>query len=277
MTFKFSNLLKINAIKVGVNLVCTWATSSNAIASGVTEKVQTCIELVCDVLEGILSWLFSLFAQKFEKACKLRRLALTNNFKWQSNEHCEVIQDWNRDNFVISKHEPIDFGSGLNGAKKHLYYRQCTEGDLSRLYLRVMYGLAEFAGVPIKEEPNPQIGTVWNSQHQYFGKYYPVSNKLNNRVSKSSFPFGLLCDQALNAAKQGEAAKIQQVLGTEALRRAFMELGLIHHSSDGESTAVVIKPFGPHTINGNYQREEYECEQDDHINNYGRHSDHSLY
>ncbi len=60
--------------------------------------------------------------------------------------------------------------------------------------------------------------------------YYPVTNKLNNRVSKSSFPFGLLCDQALNAAKQWEVAKIQQVLGSEALRRDFMELGLIHYS-----------------------------------------------
>ncbi len=103
-----------------------------------TEKVQTCIELVCDVLEGILSWLFSLFAQKFEKACKLSRLALTNNFKWQSNEHCEVIQDWNRDNFVISKHEPIDIGYGLNGVKSICIINNVPKGELSRLYLMVM-------------------------------------------------------------------------------------------------------------------------------------------
>ncbi len=29
---------------------------------------------------------------------------------------------------------------------------QSTEGELSRLYLRVIYELAEFAGVPIKEK-----------------------------------------------------------------------------------------------------------------------------
>lgn len=191
----------------------------------------------------------------------------------------EVSQGWNREDFAISEPEFIKVSSEFEAARKHLYYRKCTEGDLSRLYLRVMYGLAEFAGVPIKEEPNPQIGIVWNSSHQYFGLYFPVQRKITYSVHqrRESFPFGLLCEQTLDAAKRGEVEKIQRVLGSDAQRHNFMALRLIHHSADDSLTAEIFKPSAPHTINGNYQREEYECGQNDHVNDYGQYSDHSLY
>lgn len=39
----------------------------------------------------------------------------------------------------------------------------------------------------------------------------------------------------------------------------FMELGLIHHSSDIESTVIFV-PNKPHIVNNRYQRMESECE-----------------
>ncbi|WP_170968248.1 hypothetical protein, partial [Vibrio kanaloae] len=40
----------------------------------------------------------------------------------------------------------------------------------------------------------------------------------------------------------------------------FMELGLIHHSSDMDDVWGLITPNEPHTINNRYEREEYDGE-----------------
>jgi len=181
----------------------------------------------------------------------------------------EVSQGWSRDDFIIIEPKVVDVRRVTSVAQGHLIYRKRTEGDLSRLYLRVMYGLAEFAGVPITEEPDPDVGIVWNSKVGYYHNYFSVPNELNNHISRYCFPFGLLCEQTLAIAKEGDIDKIQQMLGSDAQRRNFMELGLIHHSSDDSSSMGILKPFSPHTINGHYQREEYECEQDAHNNDYG--------
>ncbi|MBD0787137.1 DUF2235 domain-containing protein [Vibrio sp. Y2-5] len=181
----------------------------------------------------------------------------------------EVSQGWSRNDFIIIEPKVVDVRRESSVAQGHLIYRKCTEGDLSRLYLRVMYGLAEFAGVPISDREYDN--EVWSCTKSNFDAHlhYPVQHVFNNDISKYCFPFKLLCEQALDTAKQGDAEKIQQMLGSDAQRRNFMELGLIHHSSDESKSMGILKPFSPHTINGNYQREEYECEQNAHINDYG--------
>ncbi len=197
---------------------------------------------------------------------KKRLQALTAQL--QETIEFEVSQGWHRDDFVITEPEIIKVHAEFSIARAHLYYRKRTEGDLSRLYLRVMYGLAEFAGVPITDKEGDN--EVWNCAESHFDAhlYYPISNELNNNLSQNFFPFGLLCEQALTAAKQGDVTKIQTVLGSDAQRRNFIELGLIHHSSDESSVAAIIKPNSPHFIDGNYQREEYECEKDTYVNDY---------
>ncbi len=190
---------------------------------------------------------------------------------------------WQESDFVLSKvnvtgstrdrdNEDIDM---------HLLYRKCTEGDLSRLYLRIMYGLAEYAGVPVTETPIPEAGVVWKTRKGDNSLYYPVPDTLWNPISQQSFPFGFVCDHVLELAKAGKVTELDQLLASDAQRQAFMALGLVHHSSDeaygaGISGSLslnkVIYKAGaefvkrnepnPDMADGYYIRKEHKCEKE---------------
>ncbi|WGW01282.1 DUF2235 domain-containing protein [Vibrio sp. YMD68] len=176
----------------------------------------------------------------------------------------EVKHGWQREDYLLTPPEVTYEAKNTSGAQAHLLYRKCTEGDLSRLYLRVMYGLAEFAGVPVYDkEEGPEVWICTESEKSSH-LYYPVQSKLlyPHQPALPPYPFGKLCQGALDNAKAGNVDKIQQLLGSQDMLDNFMELGLIHHSSDMDDVLGLdlITPNKPHTINNRYEREEYDGE-----------------
>ncbi|PNH98684.1 phospholipase effector Tle1 domain-containing protein [Vibrio diazotrophicus] len=189
----------------------------------------------------------------------------------------EINQGWSKEDYIITEPEVIEKHTEFCTAQAHLLYRKTTQGDLSRLYLRVMYGLAEFSGVPIQEVKQGVV--VWNTEHPYYKPNYTVSNQLiyPTARTKSPFSFGELCAQTLVAAKQGQLNKIQQTLGSDEQRANFMNLSLIHHSADENTTAGIIKANAPLKSPEYYCREEYECEQENYLDSDGIYHYHRMY
>ncbi len=172
----------------------------------------------------------------------------------------ELFHGWNEDNYLVTEPKITRSGRDKESASMELIYRAYTEGDLSRLYLRVMYGLAEYAGVPINEQQDS--GLVWKSSHPYFGQYYPVIDEIKNKVNKSIYSFGALCDQTLTFAKSGDIASIQESLGSAFQRQNFMDLSLVHHSSDEDLNYGLVKGNAPNIIEEQYKRKEHECDKE---------------
>lgn len=178
----------------------------------------------------------------------------------------EVKQGWLRQDYIIPEAKVTEQWDGgyvkkVVGYKirVELLYRKVTPGDLSRLYLRVMYGLAHSHGVPLKEEHDNQ--NVWLSRDDYFGKYYSVPSVLRNRMSGQDFEFGSLCHSVLEVAKSGNAEKLKEILCTNKQRQVFMDLGLIHHSSDESEALGGVRPNKPNEGTGIYARKEYETKK----------------
>jgi hypothetical protein len=191
----------------------------------------------------------------------------------------EINQGWSKEDYIITEPEVIEKHSEFCTAQAHLLYRKTTQGDLSRLYLRVMYGLAEYSGVPINDEPDSEVGIVWNAKDKNFALHYPVPVVLTYPHSelKKPFPFGKLSLDALNLAKQGQVNALRQTLGSDEQRLNFIKLGLIHHSADEQTTAGIIKANAPFQNHGYYCREEYECEQENYLDNDGAYHYHRMY
>ncbi|MGY5540769.1 T6SS phospholipase effector Tle1-like catalytic domain-containing protein [Vibrio brasiliensis] len=174
----------------------------------------------------------------------------------------ELKHGWLWQDYLLTNPELTYEGKYTSGAIAHLLYRKCTEGDLSRLYLRVMYGLAEFAGVPINEEQYSQLVWQHNDPNRDFHLYYPVQSQLAYpyQPTLAPYPFGELCQGALEWAKAGKVHEIEQLLGSQNMLDNFIALGLIHHSSDIDDWFGIVTPNKPHTINQRYAREEYDGE-----------------
>ncbi|MEF1257088.1 T6SS phospholipase effector Tle1-like catalytic domain-containing protein [Vibrio sp. M260112] len=196
----------------------------------------------------------SLFGQKKQLA------ALTTELEQALD--IELKHGWLWQDYLLTNPELTYEGKYTSGATAHLLYRKCTEGDLSRLYLRVMYGLAEFAGVPVYDKPEGPY--VWNCQEskQDAHLYYPVQSQLAYPYQPQILPFdfGLLCQRVLDLAKAGEVVNIQKLLGSTDMLNNFIALGLLHHSSDIDDWFGIVTPNKPHTINQRYAREEYDGE-----------------
>ncbi len=154
----------------------------------------------------------------------------------------QLHQGWLKGN-VLTK---TNLNSVQNRYVGQLEYINTPEGDLSRLYLRVMYGLSEHAGVPVSDVKGEEI--VWTTtakSNDGWELYYPVKKQISYKGSYKSNPpyeFGALCDQVLEEAKQGKTDILQSRTGDNAIP-TFFRLGLIHHSAD-ESLAVAVRPFG---------------------------------
>ncbi len=126
--------------------------------------------------------------------------------------------------------------------KADLRLRRVVEGDLSRIYLRLMFGLAEFYGVRFVE------GAVerWNKPDD---KYFHVQEMIGD------MEFSAIAEQVLNYAKQGA---IHPILTSEQFAIDLMRNNLIHHSS---SDNIGMKP---NHIKGllQYRRAVFNCAKD---------------
>jgi hypothetical protein len=160
----------------------------------------------------------------------------------------EIAVGWHPDDLVTD----IELRH-LSGDKKalvgQLSIKRVVEGDLSRLYLRVMYGLAENFGVPLFDTIEGRI--VWNSKDDF---YYSVPEQYPNRNSVNKFPFKDLCDEVLKLAKQGNISSLKTQLESTELLQHCMAYNLVHHSS---STDISGHPFIQH---GAYQRARHDCQ-----------------
>ncbi|MGD8123200.1 DUF2235 domain-containing protein, partial [Vibrio sp. TRT 2004] len=158
----------------------------------------------------------SLFGQKKQLA------ALTTELEQALD--IELKHGWLWQDYLLTNPELTYEGKYTSGATAHLLYRKCTEGDLSRLYLRVMYGLAEYAGVPVNDKPEGPY--VWNCQEskQDAHLYYPVQSQLAYPYQPQILPFdfGLLCQRVLDLAKAGEVVNIQKLLGSTDMLNNFI-------------------------------------------------------
>ncbi|MCZ4296014.1 phospholipase effector Tle1 domain-containing protein [Vibrio sinaloensis] len=205
-------------------------------------------------IETVQNTELSLFGQKKQLA------ALTTELEQALD--MELKHGWLWQDYLLTNPEFTYEGKHTSGAIAHLLYRKCTEGDLSRLYLRVMYGLAEYAGVPIYDKAEGPY--VWNCKESKKDAhlYYPVQSQLAYPYQPQIFPFdfGLLCQRILDLAKVGEVVNIQTLLGSADMLNNFIALGLIHHSSDIDDWFGLVAPNKPHTINERYAREEYDGE-----------------
>ncbi|MDC5806881.1 DUF2235 domain-containing protein [Vibrio europaeus] len=160
----------------------------------------------------------------------------------------EVSLGWNKDDYIVT-YKTVNHGRNdqtyLQGT---LQNKRIVEGDLSRLYLRVMFGLAEHAKVPLDDEQ----GEVWNEEGD---SYYSVPKFVGN------YDFGEFCKKALSAAKSGELLSELDVSNIEDVKDSsimvsLMEANLIHHSSD---CSIANKP---HEDGDAFVREIFECKKE---------------
>lgn len=120
-----------------------------------------------------------------------------------------------------------------------LRLRRLVEGDLSRLYLRLMYGLAEHHGVAF----NQKAINVWDNPDD---KYFRVQSAIGDLA------FGAISELVLHYAKQGV---IYPILLDKEFAKDLMRNNLIHHSS---ADTIGMKP---NDIEGRlqYRRAEFKC------------------
>ncbi|MFM2487013.1 phospholipase effector Tle1 domain-containing protein [Celerinatantimonas yamalensis] len=179
----------------------------------------------------------------YEKKCVTQ---LSHDYSWLDKKKIKQqlsnrLQLYNNntlwpDHLFYMKFDEGHIGSKHRQFKANLYEVNMVEGELSRVYLAMMYGFAEHFGIPISDLDN--IGAVyWNtSRHEDF--FIPM--KINE------FEFRALFEKVLTAARQG---KKYQAIDSQSLIQAY----LIHHSTDNSITN------SPNQIDGVYRRSVYEC------------------
>ena len=157
----------------------------------------------------------------------------------------EVSMGW-KDSHFMTRTDVTELGKNKKQVATKLYYRRVVHGELSRLYLRLMYGLASHYGVPLDDKI--EDGDVWNNKD--FPNYI-----VPQTVGK--IPFGRYCEALLKAAKDGEIDKIVKSLCNDKRLQDFMDNDLIHHSADGG-----IANHQSYNDDGSIAlREIFECKQ----------------
>lgn len=126
-----------------------------------------------------------------------------------------------------------------------LKFKRITNGNLSRLYLRLIYGLSYFNGVPLEPWDLNKKVTIDLNNHQII---YPLSRYI-------SLPDNLnkLGDMMLHDAMQG---KVDNFLFSSRFKEYLFKNKMIHHSA---GIGLVLGPS--EDDNGNYQRYLYECKE----------------
>ncbi|WP_241835604.1 phospholipase effector Tle1 domain-containing protein [Salinivibrio kushneri] len=154
---------------------------------------------------------------------------------------------WRDEDYIIETKERIGKDSGQITGK--LYIKRQVEGELSRLYLRIMYGLAEFYGVPVHDDD----GLLWT---QAESKLYTVSPI--NELGNSSFEFVELNRKALELSKCGDISSLRSILESETLVKKLTYANLIHHSSNDN---LGFRPNWNDELNC-YRRASFVCTQE---------------
>ncbi|ENM5758034.1 DUF2235 domain-containing protein [Vibrio mimicus] len=153
------------------------------------------------------------------------------------------LTGWKKEDYVIEPLEVRQEGKNDGGRViGKLYIQRQVEGDLSRLYLRLMYGLAEFHGVPMSDK-NEEI---WQDPKK---AYY--------RIDDSNSAFAELNSKILVLAKQGQYSTLQKRFLASELKENLMALNLFHHSSGGD---IGMSPLWDKKA-GCYKRASYPCEE----------------
>ena len=136
-----------------------------------------------------------------------------------------------------------------NFASGTLYLQRVVEGDLSRLHLRIMYGLAKFHGVPVDDDS----GEIWKTD------YYKVPDTIFGAK------FGNVCQLVLDAAcEQGVIHPMLQCEDDDKASKvisSFMKLNLIHHSA-ADSIANHPHRHKEGQYEGQYRRQVFDCEKE---------------
>ncbi|WP_305810578.1 phospholipase effector Tle1 domain-containing protein [Photobacterium leiognathi] len=135
----------------------------------------------------------------------------------QHHKEKEIAIGW-KDSHFMTRTYVTNWNKNQKQVSTKLYYRRVVQGELSRLYLRLMYGLASYYGVPLDD----RNGSVWK-----------ISDSYNVPDIIGSLPFGQYCEEILIAAKSGEIDKIINSLCNDTRLQDLMENELIHHSADG--------------------------------------------
>lgn len=150
------------------------------------------------------------------------------------------------DNFT-TEIDVIDFDRGPAKANGRLYLQRIVEGDLSRLYLRLMYGLAKYHGVPVDDEG----GAVWERD-----KYLVISDTLPNNK------FAGICESALKSACIGDISALQCSDDDDKLIKWFMAHNLVHHSAEINNVANGPHRYSKGAYEGQYRRVTFECHKE---------------
>ncbi|MCF7353234.1 DUF2235 domain-containing protein [Vibrio sp. CK2-1] len=164
----------------------------------------------------------------------------------------EVAQGWNRDDYFISVKKTMNGKGDRQKAIGELTLQRLVQGDLSRLYLRVMYGLAESMQVPLSEFSLQNNQIVWKSTKE---TGFIVPEFISRDANAPNMTYGKLCDAILQMAKQGKVAELADILTQPELVDAFMHNNLIHHSADD---GIANKPNT--NSQGKFDRAQYDPE-----------------
>lgn len=147
---------------------------------------------------------------------------------WSSEHYSEPELSFRR----MGDHRQIVTGN--------LYIKRAVEGELSRLYLRLMYGLCLFHKVPFVNNEDP----TWTTNPHYV-------------ISDKSSEFKQLNEKVLECAILGNYDELVEMLSNQERRQEFLELNLVHHSSDD---SMAFKPLYDERQE-RYMRASYDCEE----------------
>lgn len=151
---------------------------------------------------------------------------------------------WRDEDYIIETKERIGKDSGQITGK--IYIKRQVEGELSRLYLRIMYGLAEFYGVPVHDED----GKIWTRSDSTLY----IVNSINN-VDRLDLNFDGLNSRVLELSKSGDISSLRSILESETLVKKLTYANLIHHSS---KDSLGFRPHWDDESNC-YRRASFAC------------------
>lgn len=139
----------------------------------------------------------------------------------------ECKSGWKKDDYVI--HLNCSVSPYPSSMKEYIYTISIqrpvlVNGLLPRLYLRLMFGLAQYYGVPMSDKD----GTVWTNKNRYNLYYVPDNYKHPDLPELESLPFGNICHNVLEEAKNG---KLYSVLKENKFLEDLKLHNLIHHSA----------------------------------------------
>ncbi|TFH89961.1 T6SS phospholipase effector Tle1-like catalytic domain-containing protein [Vibrio ouci] len=184
------------------------------------------------------------YSSHFEKERALKYVLQT----LEEYKKLDLNSGWKDSDYAPVVLEDTKLGNNRNRVTGKLFIKRKVEGDLSRLYLRVMYGLAEFHGVPLTDDD----GYAWTDDVYLLVKDLPSDKK------GSSMTFTELNANILKLAKNGDYEGVISSLSTPQRLKEFMASDLYHHSS---SDTVGMKPLFNESKQ-QFERASYECNKE---------------